>query len=103
MGAVILARPLNAWRWVLVALMGGSLVVALALASVRHYFELVVPDRAMVLIAVGIAAVAGAVIEVAWRCGWLGPRPTDPTAPATVAPSMPVGPDPRHCASGMRG
>ena len=40
---VILARPLDSWRWVLVTLMGASLVVALALGSVRHYFDLVVP------------------------------------------------------------
>ena len=76
---VILARPLNSWRWVLVALMGGSLVAALALGSVRHYFDLRVPDRTVVVIAVAIAAVAGAIIEVAWRAGWLGPRPSDPT------------------------
>ncbi len=94
---VILARPLNAWRWVLVVLMGGSLVVALALGSVRGYFDLRVPDRTVALIAVAIAAVASAIIEMAWRAGWLGPRPTDPsdpTGPAATSPSKRSTPTP---------
>ncbi len=91
---VILARPLNAWRWVLVLLMGGSLVVALALGSVRDYFELIVPDRSVVLIGVAIAALAGAVIELAWRRGWLGSRPTDPARPTRVTPSISSAPTP---------
>ncbi len=82
---VMLARPLNAWRWVLVALMGGSLLVALGVGAVRHYFELVVPDRAMVLTAVAIATIAAALIELAWRVGWLGPT----AGPSAAQPSDP--------------
>ena len=95
---VILSRPLNAWRWVLVALMGGSLVVSLALGSVRGYFDLRVPDRTVVLIAVAIAAVAGTIIEVAWRAGWLGPGasdPTDPSDPGRPTHSATAGPSKR--------
>ena len=75
---VILARPLNSWRWVLVTLMGASLVTALALGSVRNYFDLVVPERSVLVIALVVAAVAAGVIEVAWRRGWLGGRPVLP-------------------------
>ncbi len=71
---VILARPLNAWRWVLIVLMGGSLGLALGLAASRSYFELQVPDGAVLGIALAVAAVAGGLIEWAWRAGWLGPR-----------------------------
>jgi cation-transporting P-type ATPase E len=75
---VILARPLDSWRWVLVTLMAASLVGALALGSVRHYFDLVVPPRPVLVIALVIAAVAGGVIELAWRRGWLSGRPVPP-------------------------
>jgi cation-transporting P-type ATPase E len=71
---VILARPLNAWRWVLIGLMGGSLGLALGLAASRSYFELQVPESAVVAIALVVAAVAGGLIEWAWRAGWLGRR-----------------------------
>ena len=95
---VILARPLNSWRWVLVVLMGVSLLGALSIAYVRHYFDLVVPDRSMVVIAVGVAAVASAIIEVAWRAGWLDPtassRPRSGPDPARAWPESPGRPGP---------
>jgi cation-transporting ATPase E len=70
----ILARPITGWRLGLVAAMGASLIGALTIPIVRHYFELQSPGTSMTVVAVAIGAVAAAVIEVAWRTGRLSPR-----------------------------
>ncbi len=73
----ILVRPFDRWRTVLVAAMGASLFGALTIPFARHYFELSSPGRAMVVAALAIGAVAAAVIELAWRAGWLTPSSHD--------------------------
>ncbi|HEY5155787.1 MAG TPA: HAD-IC family P-type ATPase [Acidimicrobiales bacterium] len=72
----ILARPLNSWRLGMILGIGGAFVAVLILPPLRHYFDLPVPGDAMTLAAIGIGAVAAALIEVGWRLlGWA--RPTD--------------------------
>ncbi len=70
----ILARPFNAWRLGLVAAMGASLIGALGIGFVRHYFELSAPNGAIVLTELAIGVAAAALIELAWNRGWLSPR-----------------------------
>jgi len=63
----VLARPLTLWRGALIAAMGAALVLILAIPAIRHFFALDVPSPIVTLAALGIVAVAGAVIEVGWR------------------------------------
>ncbi len=68
----ILARPFNRWRVALVASMAGAFFLVLAIPALRNYFELPLPNSNDLLVAVGIAAVACAVLEVGWHlAGWV--------------------------------
>ncbi len=68
----ILSRPFNSWRVGLVASMAGAFFLVLAIPGLREYFELPLPNPNDLLVAVGIAAIACAVLEVGWHlAGWV--------------------------------
>jgi cation-transporting ATPase E len=68
----ILARPFNTWRIGLVASMAGAFFIVLSVPALRDYFELPLPNPNDMLLAVGIAATACAVLELGWRiAGWV--------------------------------
>jgi len=68
---VILARPLNVWRILLIAAMGVAFLGALRIPWVRDYFDLVMPSGIVVAACIGIAAVGAGVLEIGWRvAGW---------------------------------
>jgi cation-transporting ATPase E len=68
----ILARPFNAWRIGLVGSMVGAFFAVLAIPGLRNYFELPLPNSNDMLIAVGIAGAACALLEVGWHlAGWV--------------------------------
>ena len=63
----IIARPYTWWRLALVAAMGLGFVLVLAVPSLQHFFALKLVGVTMPWIAVGIAVVAAAVLEVLWK------------------------------------
>jgi cation-transporting P-type ATPase E len=63
----VLARPLTLWRRALIVGMGAAFVLILAIPIVKHFFALDVPPTIVTLAAIGIVALAGAVIELGWR------------------------------------
>ncbi|WP_030317892.1 HAD-IC family P-type ATPase [Streptomyces sp. NRRL B-3229] len=63
----IIARPYTWWRIALVAAMGLGFVLVLAVPSLQHFFALKLVGVTMPWIAVGIAVVAAAVLEVLWK------------------------------------
>ena len=68
----ILARPFNAWRLGLVCSMGGAFFLVLTIPWLREYFELPLPNSPDLLLAIGISAIACAVLEIGWRVtGWM--------------------------------
>ncbi|MBP5938843.1 cation-translocating P-type ATPase [Streptomyces acidiscabies] len=71
----IVARPYTWWRVLLVATMGLSFLVVLAVPWLQHFFALKLVGTTMPWIAVGIAVAASAVLEVAWR--WVDRRFAD--------------------------
>ncbi|MFM9446161.1 cation-translocating P-type ATPase [Streptomyces acidiscabies] len=71
----IVARPYTWWRVLLVATMGLSFLVVLAVPWLQHFFALKLVGATMPWIAVGIAVAASAVLEVAWR--WVDRRSAD--------------------------
>ncbi|MEU6809056.1 HAD-IC family P-type ATPase [Streptomyces sp. NPDC046831] len=68
----IVARPYTWWRVVLVAAMGGAFLVVLAVPALQDFFALKLVGTTMPWIAVGIAAVAAAALELLWR--WVARR-----------------------------
>jgi cation-transporting ATPase E len=62
----ILARPATRPRQWLIASMVGLLILALALPWTRHYFALQLPRPVLWLAGVGVAALAGVVLEAGW-------------------------------------
>ncbi|MGV9254979.1 HAD-IC family P-type ATPase [Streptomyces sp. NPDC003697] len=68
----IIARPYTWWRLVLVAAMGAAFLVVLAVPALQTFFALQLVGTTMPWIAVGIAAVAAAVLELLWR--WVARR-----------------------------
>ncbi|KNB51522.1 cation-translocating P-type ATPase [Streptomyces caatingaensis] len=68
----IIARPYTWWRVLLVAAMALGFLVVLAVPRLQHFFALKLVGTALPWAAVGIAAAAAAVLEVAWR--WVGRR-----------------------------
>ncbi|GAA5010396.1 HAD-IC family P-type ATPase [Streptomyces hyderabadensis] len=68
----IIARPYTWWRVLLVAAMGLSFVVVLAVPWLQDFFALKLVGVTMPWTAVGIAVVAAAVLELLWR--WVGRR-----------------------------
>ena len=70
----ILARPFTFWRFELVGSMAGLFVLALLVPWSRHFFALNMAPPWITACAVGIAAVAAGLLELAWRwTGWLRP------------------------------
>lgn len=68
----IIARPYTWWRIALVAAMGLAFLCVLMVPSLQHFFALKLVGVTMPWIAVGIAAVAAAALEVVWR--WVDRR-----------------------------
>ncbi|MFJ3497564.1 HAD-IC family P-type ATPase [Streptomyces sp. NPDC086091] len=63
----IIARPYTWWRVLLVAAMGGAFVLVLVVPWLQDFFALKLVGMTMPWIAVGIAVVAAAVLELLWR------------------------------------
>ncbi|SEE18402.1 cation-transporting ATPase E [Streptomyces sp. 3213] len=63
----IIARPYTWWRITLVASMGAAFVVVLIVPWLQHFFALKLVGVTMPWVAVGIAAVAGVLLEGVWR------------------------------------
>ncbi|MEU2620475.1 HAD-IC family P-type ATPase [Streptomyces sp. NPDC007157] len=63
----IIARPYTWWRVVLVASMGVAFVFVLVVPALQSFFALKLVGVVMPWTAVGVAAVASAVLEVLWR------------------------------------
>ncbi|MEV7125344.1 cation-translocating P-type ATPase [Streptomyces sp. NPDC093260] len=68
----IIARPYTWWRIALVAAMGAAFVVVLAVPALQHFFALRLVGTSMPWLAVGIAVVASAALELLWK--WVGRR-----------------------------
>jgi cation-transporting ATPase E len=68
----IIARPYTWWRIALVAAMGAAFVLVLVVPWLQHFFALKLVGVTMPWIAVGIATVAAATLEVLWR--WVDRR-----------------------------
>ncbi|MEU8550003.1 HAD-IC family P-type ATPase [Streptomyces roseoverticillatus] len=68
----IIARPYTWWRIGLVLAMAAGFLVVLATPWLQHFFALKLVGETMPWAAVAIAAVAAAVLELAWR--WVGRR-----------------------------
>ncbi|MEV4501374.1 HAD-IC family P-type ATPase [Streptomyces klenkii] len=68
----IIARPYTWWRIGLVLAMAAGFLVVLATPWLQHFFALKLVGRTMPWAAVAIAAVAAAVLELAWR--WVDRR-----------------------------
>lgn len=68
----IIARPYTWWRVALVAAMAGAFVLVLVVPWLQHFFALKLVGMTMPWIAVGIAVVAAATLELLWR--WVDRR-----------------------------
>ncbi|MGV9938892.1 HAD-IC family P-type ATPase [Streptomyces sp. NPDC003401] len=68
----IIARPYTWWRVLLVASMGAAFVLVLAVPWLQDFFALRLVGVVMPWTAVGVAAVAAAVLELLWR--WIDRR-----------------------------
>ncbi|MFF6876831.1 HAD-IC family P-type ATPase [Streptomyces sp. NPDC012474] len=68
----IIARPYTWWRVALVAAMAGAFLVVLVVPWLQDFFALKLVGMTMPWIAVGIAAVAAATLELLWR--WVDRR-----------------------------
>ncbi|HEX6221714.1 MAG TPA: HAD-IC family P-type ATPase, partial [Acidimicrobiia bacterium] len=67
----IVARPLVPWKKGLIGAMTASLVLVMAAPLLRGFFELHLPRAVVMLAAVGIVAITGAVMVLALRAvGW---------------------------------
>ncbi|PZG89408.1 magnesium-transporting ATPase [Streptomyces sp. NTH33] len=63
----IIARPYTWWRVALVASMGAAFVLVLLVPALQRFFALHLVGTAMPWLAVGIAVVAAAVLELLWK------------------------------------
>ncbi|MFJ6570036.1 HAD-IC family P-type ATPase [Streptomyces sp. NPDC091292] len=63
----IIARPYTWWRVCLVAAMGAGFLLVLVVPWLQHFFALKLVGTTMPWVAVGIAAIAAAVLELLWR------------------------------------
>ncbi|MFF7312809.1 HAD-IC family P-type ATPase [Streptomyces sp. NPDC008137] len=68
----IIARPYTWWRIGLVASMAGAFLLVLVVPWLQHFFALKLVGMTMPWVAVGIAAVAAATLELTWR--WVDRR-----------------------------
>lgn len=64
---VMLARPLNRWRQILVAVMAGSFVVDLAVPGLRRFYALDLPSPLVCIAAAAVAAGAAATLDIGWQ------------------------------------
>ncbi|HKY66775.1 MAG TPA: HAD-IC family P-type ATPase, partial [Acidimicrobiales bacterium] len=81
----ILARPFTWWRFELVGAMAGLFVLALLVPWSRHFFALNMARPVVTATAVGIAAAAAALLELAWRLsGWMRPPDELPAGHAST-------------------
>jgi cation-transporting P-type ATPase E len=64
---VILARPLNEWKAVLLASMAVAFLVTLATPGIRESFDLRMPPLVVTLAVIGVAAIAVALLELSWE------------------------------------
>lgn len=69
---VITARPYTWWRICLVAAMGVAFLLVLAVPWLQDFFALKLVGVTMPWVAVGIAVVAAATLELVWR--WVDRR-----------------------------
>lgn len=74
----IVARPYTWWRVVLVAAMGAAFLVVLVVPWLQEFFALRLVGLEMPWLAVGIAALASAVLELGWRRVDRAGPPRDP-------------------------
>ncbi len=63
----VLARPFTVWKTALVSAMIAAFILILALPLGRRFFALDIPSILVTLAALGIVAIAGALIELGWR------------------------------------
>jgi cation-transporting ATPase E len=75
---LVLARPLNWWRALLVAVMAGAFGVALAVPGLRSFYALELPGSDVVIEALAIAVAAIVVLEILLRLISAAPAPTVP-------------------------
>ncbi|MFF7789742.1 HAD-IC family P-type ATPase [Streptomyces sp. NPDC007991] len=68
----IIARPYTWWRIALVAAMGGAFLLVLVVPGLQHFFALKLVGLALPWLAVGVAVVAAATLELLWR--WVDRR-----------------------------
>ncbi|WP_369037402.1 MULTISPECIES: cation-translocating P-type ATPase [Streptomyces] len=68
----IIARPYTWWRIALVASMGAGFLLVLVVPPLQEFFALKLVGTTMPWIAVGIATVAAAILEILWR--WVDRR-----------------------------
>jgi cation-transporting ATPase E len=68
----IIARPYTWWRIALVAAMGGAFLLVLVVPGLQHFFALKLVGMTMPWLAVGIAVMAAATLELLWR--WVDRR-----------------------------
>ncbi|MEU3255794.1 HAD-IC family P-type ATPase [Streptomyces sp. NPDC006997] len=68
----IIARPYTWWRIALVAAMGAGFLLVLVVPWLQEFFALKLVGMTMPWVAVGVAAVAAATLELLWR--WVGRR-----------------------------
>ncbi len=90
---VVLARPINWWRGLLVAAMIGAVALIVAVPPFRSFFALALPAGHVVWQAAVIAAVGVALVEVGWRVMRLIDRTRPP--PVATPPAVsetPAGP-----------
>jgi cation-transporting ATPase E len=64
---VIIARPYTWWRVALVAAMGAAFLVVLVVPALQSFFALKLVGVTMPWTAVGVAVVASALLELAWK------------------------------------
>ncbi|MFF8944458.1 HAD-IC family P-type ATPase [Streptomyces sp. NPDC014864] len=68
----IIARPYTWWRIALVAAMGAAFLCVLVVPGLQRFFALELVGTTLPWVAVGIAAVAAAALELLWK--WVGRR-----------------------------
>ncbi|MEA2686216.1 MAG: cation-transporting P-type ATPase [Actinomycetota bacterium] len=64
---VILARPLNEWKAALLGAMAVAFLMTLATPGLREAFDMEMPPVVVTLAVIGVAAIAVAVLELAWE------------------------------------
>jgi cation-transporting ATPase E len=66
---VLLARPLNEWKSIMLGALALGFVLALATRAGREFFELRLPPALETIALVGVAAVAIGLMELGWDVG----------------------------------